>query len=142
MRDRSLDQQCTVTRPGLAPIASAISVELLMSVLHHPLGHHAPPEGPRAVDEIIDREFGIVPGQIRGFITHYQNLVLEGRAYELCTACSPKIVSSYLENPNDFIISAVNSPKFLEECSGLSKLKAEIEDKDLEIDMDDFTIVD
>lgn len=40
--NRTLDQQCTVTRPGLAPMAAAVAVELTVGLLHHPLRHRAP----------------------------------------------------------------------------------------------------
>ena len=37
IRDRTLDQMCTVIRPGLAAIAGATAAELMISVLQHPL---------------------------------------------------------------------------------------------------------
>ena len=36
--NRTLDQQCTVTRPGLASIASGRAADLFTRMLHHPDG--------------------------------------------------------------------------------------------------------
>jgi ubiquitin-like modifier-activating enzyme ATG7 len=60
--NRTLDQQCTVARPGLAPIAAALAVELAVSVLHHP-------DGAWATATSQSSALGMVPHQIRGSLS-------------------------------------------------------------------------
>lgn len=58
LSDRTLDQMCTVTRPGGALIASSLAVELFVSTLQHPEGKNSPSSGSESV-------IGEVPHQIR-----------------------------------------------------------------------------
>uniref|UniRef100_A0A8C1KW33 Ubiquitin-like modifier-activating enzyme ATG7 n=1 Tax=Cyprinus carpio TaxID=7962 RepID=A0A8C1KW33_CYPCA len=94
-RDRTLDQQCTVSRPGLAMIAGALAVELMISVLQHP------EEGYAVASSSDDRmnepptSLGLVPHQIRGFLSRFDNVLPASLAFDKCTACSP-IVSDRL----------------------------------------------
>ena len=57
--DRTLDQQCTVSRPALCSMASALGVEMLASILNHPLRNGAKAhENPNECDRT---ELGIIP---------------------------------------------------------------------------------
>uniref|UniRef100_A0A8D3ATF2 Ubiquitin-like modifier-activating enzyme ATG7 n=1 Tax=Scophthalmus maximus TaxID=52904 RepID=A0A8D3ATF2_SCOMX len=68
-RDRTLDQQCTVSRPGLAMIAGALAVELMVSILQHS------EEGYAVASSSDDRmnepptSLGLVPHQV---LEHYE----------------------------------------------------------------------
>src|SRR4051812_23140703 len=114
MKDQTLDQQCTVTRPGVAAIASALLVELLTSVLQHPKKHHAPapvpsqgPSGSSSYErDPADHPLGLVPHQIRGFLSSFQNMVIHGRSYPQCSACSLPIVSAYKSEGWEFVKKA------------------------------------
>ncbi|KAL9611970.1 MAG: hypothetical protein Q9167_003410 [Letrouitia subvulpina] len=136
LADRTLDQQCTVTRPGVAAIASALLVELLVSILQHPLGALAPaPASPTA--DRGDHPLGTVPYQIRGFLSTFQNLVIRGSSYECCSACSSNIVRAYTEDGWQFVKKALNEKGYVEEISGLAEVQRAAEKAINDMDLSD-----
>ena len=123
LSDRTLDQQCTVTRPGIAAIASALLVELLVNVLQHPRGPFAPATASEGLTEEPDQHLpGTVPHQIRGFLANFQNMVIKGKAYDCCSACSDKIVTAYQDDGWEFVRRALNDKMFIETVSGLGEV--------------------
>lgn len=137
MKDQTLDQQCTVTRPGVAAIASALLVELLASVLQHPKKHHAPPPArnpapdassvPSYERDPPDHALGIVPHQIRGFLHAFQNMIVSGKSYPQCSACSKPILDAYKNNGWAFVKEALNSRDYVAEVSGLAEVQKRAE---------------
>ncbi|KAF9439057.1 Autophagy protein 7 [Entomortierella beljakovae] len=137
LSDRTLDQQCTVTRPGLSAIASAMAVEMMVSLLHHPDGLRAPAdksdeEGDQETSGKIGSALGLLPHQIRGFLSRFKNLVISGQAYDRCTACSDAILEAYDQQGFEFLIRVFQDAKHLEDITGLTKMKEESEDMDME----------
>ncbi|KAL7267373.1 Autophagy protein 7 [Rhizina undulata] len=122
MTDRTLDQQCTVTRPGVAPIASAFLVELLVSLLQHELGPAAPAPQLQSMDR-GDHPLGLIPHQMRGFLASFQNMIVKGQAYNCCSACSKPIVDGYKEGGWEFVKRALCEKGFVEEVSGLAEVQ-------------------
>ncbi|ESL12188.1 ubiquitin activating E1 enzyme [Trypanosoma rangeli SC58] len=141
MTARSLDQQCTVTRPGVSAIASATAVELLAQLYNHPLGFACPPytetkmqqgqsqQNEGAPDTTLTNAngavcvLGTIPHQIRGSVlTHYM-YTLYGYRYELCTACSDAVVGAYRREGASFVLHCVNDPLYIEEVCGVKAFK-------------------
>jgi ubiquitin-like modifier-activating enzyme ATG7 len=122
IKDQTLDQQCTVTRPGVAAIASALLVELLVSILQHPQGPAAPAPTSSTQDR-GDHPLGLVPHQIRGFLSTFQNMSIAGKSYNCCSACSDKIVNAYNTGGWEFVQKALNEKGFVEELSGLAEVQ-------------------
>jgi ubiquitin-like modifier-activating enzyme ATG7 len=114
LTDRTLDQMCTVTRPGIASIAAATAVELLASLLQHPDGFvvcsstflsplmqcdfriYAPAPLPSTHHDLPDPStsssvLGLVPHQLRGFLAQFKNVHITGAAYSRCTGCSETV---------------------------------------------------
>ncbi|KAL1867544.1 hypothetical protein VTK73DRAFT_4096 [Phialemonium thermophilum] len=136
MKDQTLDQQCTVTRPGVAAIASALLVELLASILQHPQRHHAPAPIPRTDAESAtptydrdppDHALGTVPHQIRGFLSTFQNLVLHGRSFPQCSACSEPVLAAYRSQGWEFVKKALDDRQYVAELSGLADVQRQAE---------------
>ncbi|WOK99354.1 hypothetical protein Cni_G08066 [Canna indica] len=135
--NRTLDQQCTVTRPGLAPIASALAVELLVGLLHHPNGIYAPGEIANSITSSSEQPLGILPHQIRGSLPQYSQMTLVGHSSNSCTACSSTVVSEFKERGMDFVLQAINHPTYLEDLTGLTELMESA--KSFKLDWDDET---
>ncbi|TGZ81353.1 E1-like protein-activating [Ascodesmis nigricans] len=138
LTDQTLDQQCTVTRPGIAPIASGLLVELLISTLQHPLSAAAPapkmitPSTP--MPQTSEHPLGHVPHQMRGFLGGWQNMVVKGSAYDCCAACSARVVDSYREGGWEFVKRALCEKGWVEEVSGLREVQRRAE----EVEMGDW----
>ncbi|KXN84928.1 Ubiquitin-like modifier-activating enzyme ATG7 [Leucoagaricus sp. SymC.cos] len=129
LTDRTLDQMCTVTRPGLAPIAAATAVELLATLTQHPQGNKAPAPPPTqgiskhpSVDDDLSSCLGYVPHQIRGYLSQFRNLNLVGAAYDKCTGCSETVLQAYEKEGFTLLLKAFNDQKYLEILTGLDKL--------------------
>ncbi|GEM07213.1 autophagy-related protein 7 [Rhodotorula toruloides] len=136
LSDRTLDQMCTVTRPGIASIASSTAVELMVSILQHPQGVFAPSDIPASKDAPAvpsssspspASPLGVVPHQIRGFLANFENLKITGHAFERCTGCSKAILDAYRTDAFGLVRQSCEDAKYLERLTGLDKLEEETE---------------
>lgn len=156
-RDRTLDQQCTVTRPGLAPIAASMATELCVAMIHHPLGHCAPPpevkrDGTAGAYAPADdgtspssSALGLMPHQIRGTIVTYMMMTPSVPAFSSCTACADSVVEEYKRGGFEFVkcVCCDADGTYLENVSGLTSFREEAAKKlDECLDWDDDDSVD
>lgn len=128
MLRRTLDQQCTVSRPGLSMIASALAVELMVTLLHHPkVGDADADIGAGSASAVTASPLGCVPHQIRASLPMYRNDVMIGQAFDKCTACSSTVLDAFRERGFSFLHEAFNRATYLEDLTGLTQMHAETE---------------
>ncbi|KAI9882805.1 MAG: hypothetical protein M1823_005453 [Watsoniomyces obsoletus] len=141
IKDQTLDQQCTVTRPGIAAIASALLVELLVSILQHPLKSGAPAPTSQDDDNRGEGEhnhpLGLIPHQIRGYLSNFRNILIRGKNYDCCSACSDRILNAYKEGDWEFVKRALNEDGYVAEVSGLAEVQKAAELAAAEIEWDE-----
>ena len=144
-KDRTLDQQCTVTRPGLSMIAAGHAVELLVGLLQHPAGILAPAiihtNDKNNITSTFEQNFsksqnpesilGIVPHQIRGFLSRFEQIRPGFSAFESCTACSFTVIDQYRKNGFDFLLQVFEDSSILETLTGLKQFhECDFDDED------------
>ncbi|XP_019699661.1 ubiquitin-like modifier-activating enzyme atg7 isoform X2 [Harpegnathos saltator] len=127
--DRTLDQQCTVTRPGLSQIAAGLAVELLMAVTQHPQGISARALTSNNTDEHIENKdnpligiLGGVPHTIRGSLWGNDMKLTVTYRFASCTACSVPLIKEYQQRGFAFVLDACNVSNYLEKLSGLEEI--------------------
>lgn len=102
-------------------MASALVVELLISLLQHPLGAAAGASHAHG-DNLKDHPLGAVPHQIRGFLSSFENVSVVGRSYKCCSACSGNVLDEYKKEGWNFVQKALNQVGYVEELSGLKEV--------------------
>jgi ubiquitin-like modifier-activating enzyme ATG7 len=143
-KNRTLDQQCTVTRPGLAPIASSMAVEMMVSLLHHPDFLAAPAPAAltnnfaptvSASDSNVS-PLGVIPHQVRGSLVSYTMMTPTVPAFKHCTACSAPIVEAYRKDNIELVLQTCQTAdgSYLEAISGLTGFRAEAAEKFVDFD--------
>lgn len=129
IKNRTLDQQCTVTRPGVSQIAGALAVELAVSVLQHKDGLNASAiYQTSTIAEDLDPEvenqcvLGLVPHSIRGFLSSFNQILPATLKYNQCVACSEAILNEYKNDGFNFLLKVFNSSKYLEDVTKLTEM--------------------
>ncbi|KAH9128516.1 hypothetical protein AeMF1_001355 [Aphanomyces euteiches] len=130
LTDRTLDQMCTVTRPGGAAVAGATAIELLVCLLHHAQGKAAPVTAET-------NELSVAPHQIRGFLNSFSQILVQGPMFPQCTACSAPVLSAYRNDGWEMFVQVCNSKTYLQDLTGLAALAKQAEDLSFDDDIDD-----
>lgn len=132
---RTLDQQCTVTRPGLSGMASSVAVELLAALVQHSEGFAAP--GAPSQEASSSSPLGIVPHQVRGYMSDFKLSPAETEPFPRCICCSEAVLKRYEESGMAFIEQVITNSSILEEISGLAAMKAGLREDEV-VAFDDF----
>jgi ubiquitin-like modifier-activating enzyme ATG7 len=111
--DRTLDQQCTVTRPGLAGIAAGMGAEVMVAGLFGGGGAMGQP-----------------PHTIRGDLGGWSLRCFSCERVGYCTGCGDSVVRRWEEGGVEFMreVAEDGTGELLEEISGLKDVKRKVDE--------------
>ena len=121
--NRTLDQQCTISRPGASMICSGLATELAMSCCNSALNN-----GDKDED---------IPHQLRGNLLNYEINHYNFKYNTTCVACSDNIIKNYKEHREEFAVNVMNDPYYIEKTCGVHELIKDLKIED-DNDKDDF----
>lgn len=91
-------------------------------------------------ESVSSSVLGIIPHQIRGFISKFQTLQIVGQSYDCCTGCSKKVIDEYHKSGYEMLYKIFNDSNYLTNLSGLDKLYQQSEE--ILADIQDISISD
>lgn len=122
-QDRTLDQQCTVSRPGVSMMVSALAVELLVSVLTSKEGPLTPAPIQPQEEDYDASDLGLVPHTIRGNMSRFEIYMPTSLAFVKCAGCSLSVINAYKLSGTQFLERVFDDPNYLEELAGLKDIQ-------------------
>ncbi|SCM22200.1 autophagy-related protein 7, putative [Plasmodium chabaudi chabaudi] len=137
---RTLDEKCTVTRPGISSISSSIATELLISLTQHPLQFSAPhiesdqyicfdSKGDNLKNKNVETSnsfvscLGATPHIITFNLSNLSMRKLYSDAFDKCVCCSEHVILKYQENKPEFIKKVISESLVLEQITNMGMLK-------------------
>jgi ubiquitin-like modifier-activating enzyme ATG7 len=88
MENRTLDQQCTVTRPGVSMAASGYASELMIN----------------EIQTKLKKTIGPSPSFVRGIVgSNFEINQYENTKFSNCLACSEDVAKEYLADKKEFL---------------------------------------
>ncbi|CAD2104218.1 autophagy-related protein 7, putative [Plasmodium vinckei] len=137
---RTLDEKCTVTRPGISSISSSIATELLISLTQHPLQFSAPhiesdqyicfdSKGDNLKNTNVETSnsfvscLGATPHIITFNLSNLSMRKLYSDAFDKCVCCSEHVILKYQENKPEFVKKVISESLMLEQITNMGMLK-------------------
>jgi ubiquitin-like modifier-activating enzyme ATG7 len=128
-----LDQQCTVSRPGVANLCASLSVEVYVNALHRTQDLRGE-EGEERDNHLshqstVPSQRLVVPHQIRGDIDDFSQYCPYVQQYTNCVACGERVLKEYILRGHNFILDVCRpaGEVYLNEVAGVNDLLKDVE---------------